>query len=94
MTALKPGDWVIPADAGLGEFILGTAESSFTPHLVFHGDFWGAGAPVRCSGLPRERAHRCCGDFGGPRAKAQLSKAPSLQGVDRALSSSTYSNCT
>lgn len=41
VTALKPGDWVIPADAGLGEFILSTAGSSLTPHLqsIFSGDF-------------------------------------------------------
>lgn len=61
VTALKPGDWVIPADSGLGEFvpgILGTAGSSLIPHLqsIFPWDFWDVGAPGSSSGLPREQA--------------------------------------
>lgn len=51
VTTLKPGDWVIPANAGLGEFILSTAGSLLTPpakHLP--RGFWGCWSPW---GVPR-----------------------------------------
>lgn len=101
--ALKPGDWVIPADTGLGEFtsaLLGPCSPPPpAPQSIFPGDFWGAGAHGGCPGLPREQTHgqllcELLWGFGGSRAKAQLSKAPSLQDVGRAMNPCTYSNST
>lgn len=72
VTALRPGDWVIPADAGLGEFILGTPTCKASATGIF-----GVLEPL---GVPRlaQRANPWSWspvwDFGGSRAKAQLSK--------------------
>lgn len=44
VTALRPGDWVIPADAGLGEFILGTPTCKASAPGIFGvlEPLWGA----------------------------------------------------
>lgn len=72
VTALRAGDWVIPADAGLGEFILGTPTCKASAPGIF-GVLEPLGGAQTCP-ESKPMVRLSCRDFGGSGAKAQLSK--------------------